>query len=157
MKSFRLLRPLTGVQIVNLPQETAIVNPAVPREKIPWFPAIDADLCIGDQDCVNFCRNDVLGFDEHSSKVIVVHPYNCVLGCDSCAKICPQEAIHFPSQEDLRTTLRKLRADALPSGHEANPHANAPHREDPSENSQQKSSLANGRNEPTRASMTVLE
>jgi NAD-dependent dihydropyrimidine dehydrogenase PreA subunit len=87
--------------------------PKLQREKIPWFPTIDPDLCIGDQDCVNFCKNNVLAFDEDTFKVIVVNPYNCVVGCDSCAKICPQEAIHFPSQDVLRATLRRLRSDAL--------------------------------------------
>lgn len=88
-----------------------MANVAVPREKIPWFPTIDPDLCIGDQDCVDFCKNNVLAFDEATFKVIVVNPYNCVVGCDSCARICPQEAIHFPSQANLRNTLRKLRSE----------------------------------------------
>lgn len=55
-------------------------TPNLQREKIPWFPTIDPDLCIGGQDCVNFCKNDVLAFDEATFKVIVVNPYNCVVG-----------------------------------------------------------------------------
>lgn len=88
------------------------MNTTIPREKIPWFPSIDADLCVGDQDCINFCRNDVLAFDEGAFKAIVAKPYNCVVGCDSCAKLCPQDAIHFPDQGDLRATLHKLRLEA---------------------------------------------
>jgi NAD-dependent dihydropyrimidine dehydrogenase PreA subunit len=84
----------------------------IPREKIPWFPTIDPDLCIGDQDCVNFCRNNVLAFDEDTFKAVVVNPYNCVVGCDACAKICPQGAITFQDKEELRATLRRLRAEA---------------------------------------------
>jgi NAD-dependent dihydropyrimidine dehydrogenase PreA subunit len=84
----------------------------VPREKIPWFPKIDPDLCIGDQDCINFCKNGVLAFDEDSFKAIVVHPYGCVVGCDSCAKICPVDAIQFQDKDELRATLRALRAEA---------------------------------------------
>ena len=38
--------------------------PSVPREKIPWFPTIDVDACIGDQECVKFCKNDVFVWDE---------------------------------------------------------------------------------------------
>lgn len=83
------------------------------RERIPWFPAIDPDLCIGDQVCIAFCKNNVLAFDENTFKVIVANPYNCVVGCDSCAKICPQEAIHFPGQGALRAMLRRLRSEAL--------------------------------------------
>jgi NAD-dependent dihydropyrimidine dehydrogenase PreA subunit len=89
-----------------------MVNVATLREKIPWFPTIDPDLCIGDQDCVEFCKNNVLAFDENTFKVLVVNPYNCVVGCSSCATICPQEAIHFPSQADLRNTLRKLHSES---------------------------------------------
>jgi NAD-dependent dihydropyrimidine dehydrogenase PreA subunit len=88
-----------------------MANVAIPRDKIPWFPTIDPDLCIGDQDCVDFCKNNVLAYNENTFKVIVANPYNCVLGCDACATICPQEAIHFPSQADLRNTLRKLRSE----------------------------------------------
>jgi NAD-dependent dihydropyrimidine dehydrogenase PreA subunit len=95
---------------VNL--EAVMANPTIPREKIPWFPTIDPDLCIGDQDCINFCKNDVLAFDEGSFKAIVVKPYNCVVGCDACAKICPQEAIKFPEKEEFRATLRRLRMEA---------------------------------------------
>jgi|YelNatPaOPRAMG01_1025707.scaffolds.fasta_scaffold43944_5 NAD-dependent dihydropyrimidine dehydrogenase PreA subunit len=89
-----------------------MTNINIPREKIPWFPTIDPDLCIGDQDCVNFCRNNVLAFDEDTFKVVVVNPYNCVVGCDACAKICPQGAITFPDKDELRATLRRLRAEA---------------------------------------------
>jgi NAD-dependent dihydropyrimidine dehydrogenase PreA subunit len=89
-----------------------MANTSVPREKIPWFPTIDPDLCIGDQDCVNFCKNNVLAFEEDTFKVIVVNPYNCVVGCDACSKICPQDAIRFPDKEEFRVTLRRLRAEA---------------------------------------------
>jgi len=95
--------------------------PKLQREQIPWFPTIDIDLCIGDQDCVNFCKNNVLAFDEDTFKVIVVNPYNCVVGCDSCAKICSQEAIHFPSQDALRATLRRLRSEAVDAKAMADP------------------------------------
>jgi NAD-dependent dihydropyrimidine dehydrogenase PreA subunit len=89
-----------------------MANSSLPREKIPWFPTLDADLCIGDQDCVSFCKNNVLAFDEDTFKAIVVNPFKCVVGCDACAKICPQEAIKFPDQEEFRTTLRRLREEA---------------------------------------------
>jgi len=35
-----------------------------------------------------------------------------VLGCDSCAQICPVEAISFPDKDELRASLRKLRQEA---------------------------------------------
>jgi NAD-dependent dihydropyrimidine dehydrogenase PreA subunit len=100
-------------------------SPALPRENIPWFPTIDPDLCIGDQDCVSFCKNGVLAFDEDSFKVIVVRPYNCVVGCDACSKICPQEAIKFPDKEEFRGTLRRLRLEAQEAERAASPPAEA--------------------------------
>ena len=86
-----------------------MANSSLPREKIPWFPTIDPDLCIGDQDCINFCKNDVLAWDEDSFKAIVVHPYNCVVGCDACINDCPSSAISFPDKKELVQKLRELR------------------------------------------------
>jgi NAD-dependent dihydropyrimidine dehydrogenase PreA subunit len=100
-----------------------MANSGIVREKIPWFPTIEADLCIGDQDCISFCRNDVLAFDEDAFKAIVVKPYNCVLGCDSCAKLCPQDAIHFPDPGEFRATLRKLRIEAQEAKQASSPSA----------------------------------
>ncbi len=83
----------------------------IPREKIPWFPTIDYDLCAGDQECFNFCKNDVFEWDEENKRPIVKNPYNCVVGCQACINICPVEAISFPDKEELRATLRRLRAE----------------------------------------------
>ncbi len=102
-----------------------MANPTIPREKIPWFPTIDPDLCIGDQDCINFCKNDVLVFDEDALKAIVIKPFNCVVGCDACSKICPQEAIRFPEKEGFRGTLRRLRVEAQEAERAAGPQAEA--------------------------------
>ena len=71
---------------------------SVPRDKIPWFPKIDFDACIGDQECVNFCKNDVFVWDELKNRPEVIRPLNCVVGCDACSQICPAEAISFPSE-----------------------------------------------------------
>jgi NAD-dependent dihydropyrimidine dehydrogenase PreA subunit len=89
-----------------------MTNASMSREKIPWFPTIDPDLCIGDKDCINFCKNNVLAFDEDTFKAIVVNPYNCVVGCDACSKICPQEAIKFPEKEEFLANLRRFRTEA---------------------------------------------
>lgn len=90
------------------------MNPAIPREKVNWQPAINSEACIGDRLCVEFCRNDVFRWDEENQRPVVEHPLNCVLGCDSCAQQCPVEAITFPSKEELRNQLRVLRAQARP-------------------------------------------
>jgi len=84
----------------------------IPREKIPWYPTINSELCISDQECLNFCRNEVFSLDQESGRVVVSNPYNCVIGCDSCAQICPVQAITFPDKEELREALRRLRQGA---------------------------------------------
>ena len=82
----------------------------LPREKIPWVPTIDYDACIGDRECLDFCKNGVFFWGEPLGRPLVAEPYNCVLGCDACAQICPVEAIHFPAKDDLRLTIRELLA-----------------------------------------------
>jgi NAD-dependent dihydropyrimidine dehydrogenase PreA subunit len=84
----------------------------IPREKIPWFPTVDHDLCTGDQECFTFCKNGVFEWDEESNRPIVMNPYNCVVGCQACINICPVQAISFPDKEELRATLRRLREEA---------------------------------------------
>jgi len=88
----------------------------IPREKIPWYPTINFDACTGDQECLNFCKNDVFTWDAVESHPIVERPYNCAVGCDACSQVCPAQAITFPSPEDLRQTLRRLRAEAIAGG-----------------------------------------
>lgn len=73
-----------------------MVNPSTVQDKTSWFPTIDPELCLGDMVCVDFCRNDVFAFDEEALKVVVRDAYNCILGCDACATLCPGEAIRFP-------------------------------------------------------------
>jgi NAD-dependent dihydropyrimidine dehydrogenase PreA subunit len=90
------------------------MQPQVARELIPWFPTIDYDACIGDRACLDFCKNDVYSWDESRERPLVPHPNNCVVGCNACAQICPVEAIHFPAKEELRATIRGLRAAQWP-------------------------------------------
>lgn len=68
----------------------------IPRHEIPWFPTIDQATCIGCKVCVEFCKNDVLEFDESTGKTRVKNPYNCVVECQTCARLCPVGAITFP-------------------------------------------------------------
>jgi NAD-dependent dihydropyrimidine dehydrogenase PreA subunit len=83
----------------------------IPREKVHWFPTVNYDACTGDRICVDFCENHVFAWDEETKHPLVQNPLNCVVGCDSCAQQCPVEAITFPSKDDLRAELRRLRAD----------------------------------------------
>lgn len=88
------------------------MNVEIPRKQIAWFPTIDCGLCTKDRACLDFCHNDVFRWNEAEARVDVVNLEKCVLGCTSCAQICPVEAISFPDKEELRRTLLRLRAIA---------------------------------------------
>ena len=78
---------------------------SIPREKIPWYPRIDYSKCTSCLTCVNFCPHKV--YDVENNKPKISRPFECVVGCMSCAKICPAEAITFPSMDELRRYLRE--------------------------------------------------
>lgn len=73
----------------------------IPREKIPWHPTIDYDKCVGCKQCYEFCKNGVFEWDEEKNQPMVKNPTNCVINCVACAKLCPQEAISFPSKAEI--------------------------------------------------------
>ena len=79
----------------------------IPREDIPWFPTIDPDKCVNDSVCIDFCDNDV--FAQEDISTVVANPLNCVVGCSSCARVCPSDALSFPDNEELVEILRQLR------------------------------------------------
>ena len=79
----------------------------IPREAIPWFPTIDAEACLNDRACLDFCANDV--FVQGATTTIVANPLNCVVGCSACAQECPVDAITFPDKGVFVETLGRLR------------------------------------------------
>jgi len=81
----------------------------IPREKIPWYPTINPDLCTNCGDCIDFCANEVFAPGENHPEV--VKAMNCVVGCSACAKECPADAISFMSQKELVDLLKKLRQE----------------------------------------------
>jgi len=87
----------------------------IPRTEIPWFPTIDADKCIGCRECITICKNGVLIFDETIKKSTVVNPYNCVVECRTCARLCPADAISFPDANEFSDFIKgKLAARENP-------------------------------------------
>jgi NAD-dependent dihydropyrimidine dehydrogenase PreA subunit len=95
------------------------IGPA--REKLPWFPTINYDLCISDLGCLIFCPYDVFDWDKETGRPIVARADNCVPGCDMCARNCATGAVTLPSKKQLRGMVRKLRAElrkasSLPGG-----------------------------------------
>jgi len=86
----------------------------IPREEIPWYPAVDSGGCIGNQDCIAFCPQEVFRWDVEAGHTVVAEPFNCVIGCRECEQVCVSQAIRFPSpeawlgiQEALRVRIRE--------------------------------------------------
>ncbi len=51
---------------------------------------VDADKCIGDEECVEVCPVDV--YEMQDGKAVPVNADEC-LGCESCVEVCEQDAI----------------------------------------------------------------
>lgn len=74
----------------------------IPREEVPWFPTIIEGLCDGCKICLKFCPFGVYEWDEDSRKVNVAKPFNCYVGCSTCATKCKPRAIMFPPHDILK-------------------------------------------------------
>ena len=80
------------------------------RKSIEWYPSIDYERCIGCGICFFTCSGRVVyDWDFEHMRPIVARPYNCMIGCDTCAKLCPRDAIMFPPLG----YLRKIRDQGL--------------------------------------------
>jgi NAD-dependent dihydropyrimidine dehydrogenase PreA subunit len=71
-----------------------------PREHIPWFPVISAELCDGCGKCIEVCPKDVFETNE-DGKVEVVEPFLCIVGCCFCKSACTLKAILMPDRNIL--------------------------------------------------------
>lgn len=79
----------------------------IPREQIDWHPTVIADRCIGCGLCATSCGRGVFAFDYEANRPVVVAPQMCMVGCTTCATICTQDALEFPSQGYIRQVIRK--------------------------------------------------
>ena len=75
-----------------------------PREKVEWFPTIDSAKCVKCGMCMN-CGKNVYDWTNEGAKV--ARPYNCVVGCQSCANLCLGNAITFPDVASVRQLYKK--------------------------------------------------
>ena len=73
----------------------------MPRDKIPWWPSVDYEKCIKCKLCFVTCGREVFDLDEEG-KPVVARPLNCMVGCTTCAAICPVGAISFPDPEVVK-------------------------------------------------------
>jgi len=78
-----------------------------PREEIAWYPVIKPELCNGCGDCKVLCKPGVFELGEpdpagiHRPKLIVAHPYKCLVLCNRCVPICTSGAIVLPNPADF--------------------------------------------------------
>jgi NAD-dependent dihydropyrimidine dehydrogenase PreA subunit len=79
----------------------------IPREEIPWYPTIQAELCDGCNICLEFCSFGVYEYDDGTNKVRVENPFNCQVGCSMCASKCKPRAILFPPLTILETFRKR--------------------------------------------------
>jgi NAD-dependent dihydropyrimidine dehydrogenase PreA subunit len=81
----------------------------IPRNEIDWHPVVDEKKCIGCGLCFLTCGKGVYQFDWDRKKSVVVHPESCVVGCQTCANLCPAMAIRFAEEgDDPRSKAQRL-------------------------------------------------
>lgn len=78
----------------------------IPREEIAWSPTVIADRCVGCGLCVTSCGRQVYAFDYEANRPVVVNPLHCMVGCTTCATVCTQDALEFPSRGFIRQVVR---------------------------------------------------
>jgi len=74
------------------------------REKIDWFPTIDAEKCVKCGMCMN-CGKKVFDWTEEGPRI--ARPYSCVVGCSTCGNLCLGNAITFPDVETVREIYKR--------------------------------------------------
>lgn len=110
-------------ELVTLPAKTASHKQdatkkrkrlTAPREEIAWYPVIKPELCNGCGDCKVLCKPGVfeLGAPDPAGicrpKLIVAHPYKCLVLCTRCVPICTSGAITLPPKEEFERFVEYL-------------------------------------------------
>lgn len=78
----------------------------VDRQGLDWFPSINSTTCTGCGLCLLSCGNGVFQWDRSADRPVVFAEKNCMVGCTTCAKVCPEDAITFPS--DAKRFVRQV-------------------------------------------------
>ena len=80
------------------------IRDSYPREKVEWYPTIDESKCVSCGMCMN-CGKKVYEWVDGKPKV--VRPYECVVGCTTCANLCLGNAISFQDIKTIRELYKK--------------------------------------------------
>ncbi len=91
----------------NLSDNKTAAWHGIPRTEIHWNPTVIPDRCTGCGLCVTSCGQGVYAFNYEENKPVVVVPDMCMVGCTTCATICPEEAIEFPSRGYIRQLIKQ--------------------------------------------------
>jgi NAD-dependent dihydropyrimidine dehydrogenase PreA subunit len=78
------------------------------RERFPWFPIINGDVCLSDLECLNFCPAAVFDWDPATGKPVVARPFDCIPGCRSCAEKCKAKGISLPGKKEVAAALKRI-------------------------------------------------
>ncbi len=78
----------------------------VDRSIFQWFPMINYEACTSCGLCYLTCGNNVFAWSVDKNLPVVANPGNCVLGCTTCGKLCPENAITFP--DDPKNFIGKI-------------------------------------------------
>jgi NAD-dependent dihydropyrimidine dehydrogenase PreA subunit len=68
----------------------------IERSLLEWYPTIDSTKCNDCGMCILTCGNDVFRWNMDRNEPLVQNPGKCVIGCTTCGKLCPEDAISFP-------------------------------------------------------------
>ena len=79
----------------------------IDRSLIHWNPTINKDLCSNCQVCYNFCKHHVYKIVD--DQTIVQNPTGCIVLCNHCEPLCPNNAISFPTRKDFLKEIRDIR------------------------------------------------
>ena len=77
------------------------------RMEIDWSPRIDYDKCATCGICFVTCGRRVFDFDKNEKRMVVAHPNNCMVACQTCANLCPTGAISFPEVGYIKTLVAR--------------------------------------------------
>jgi ferredoxin len=77
----------------------------VPREELLWWPIVQKCQCNGCGLCVISCPAEALAFDYELRIPFIRALHRCLVGCSTCATLCPNGAIQLPDPATLRQTI----------------------------------------------------